>query len=113
MTRITTIITILFAMTTTSAMAFPTGEFTNKSGDITITQSSGKYNIEAIASDESGHSCEISGTLSENSAGALSGKIDGKPVTVRTKGDQIILKAKDAEVCGIGTVMSGSYRKKK
>jgi len=110
-----TIVAVAIAMTAvgaTTAFAFPVGNYTNKSGDVTITKASGNsYDIMAIASHED-HSCEVSGTLPETAPNVLSGKINDEPVTVKISKGKLILKAKDGHVCASGVTISGAYRKK-
>lgn len=104
---------LILAVGGTTAFAFPEGDFTNKNGNISVKKGEGKnYDILAIASNSGGHSCEVSGTLPETTPNVLSGKIDGKPVNVKLSKGVLVLKAKDAEVCGIGVTISGKYKKK-
>jgi hypothetical protein len=102
-----------FTLTATQAVAFPTGNFSNKFGGLHVTNAENGYIVFGIiASTDNARFCEINGLAQEVLPGVLQGKTyTGNSIKITTKKNSIVLKTEDDAVCSNGLVISGSYEK--
>jgi hypothetical protein len=84
----------IFTVTAMQAVAFPTGNYANKCGDLHITEAEKGYVVFGIiASTDNARFCELYEIIQEISPGVLQGKTGtGKSIKVTTKQNSIVLK---------------------